>query len=263
MIRMSQKRAVILLISSVMGLTQSFAQDYALAKGDVSAVAFLTDEYLAKAVAKADSLFTARQYTQAFDLYENVFRTKHHSPAILLKMAFIQEGLGRLGESLYYLNLYYLASGDPQALVKMEELAEKNRLEGYESNPATQVYAWLHDHYLTLTGSLIALTVLLLALLAVNRKRRKSSPSLVLASLTITLALLFLQINFSAETRHGIVTQAPTYLMSGPSSGARVVAIIGEGHQLRITGRKDVWLEVEWRDQPVFVRDYLVRQVSL
>ena len=106
-----------ILLIFVMGITSALAK---APSEDPSAVV----------VAKADSLFATRQFTQAGDLYQSVFQKHHYSPAMLLRMAFIHEGLGRLGESLFYLNLYHLASSDPQALKKMEELAEKNRLQG-------------------------------------------------------------------------------------------------------------------------------------
>ena len=83
---------------------------------------------------KADSLFQAKQYTQSFELYTSVLKEKQYSPAMLLKMAYIQEGLGHTSMSLYYLHLYYLASHDDQALTKMEEIASKNGLEGYQSS---------------------------------------------------------------------------------------------------------------------------------
>src|SRR5436190_19381321 len=81
---------------------------------------------------KGDSLFSAKQYTQAFEHYQTLHASGRYSPNMFLRMAYIQEGLGHLGESMYYLNLYFLASDDTQALNKMEELAEKNNLEGYQ-----------------------------------------------------------------------------------------------------------------------------------
>src|SRR5689334_22771820 len=63
----------------------------------------------------ADSLFRARQYSQSFELYKAILEQHYYSPAILLKMAYIQEGLGHLGRSMYYLNLYYQATDDKQA----------------------------------------------------------------------------------------------------------------------------------------------------
>ena len=214
-------------------------------------------------LAKADSLFAARQFTQAADRYQALFKDHHYSPAMLLRMAYIHEGLGHLGESMYYLNLYHLASNDVQALKKMEELAEKNRLEGYESDASTKFFGWLQDLYLPLTAILASLNILLLALLIQNRRNRKAGPGAILVVLTLALTLLFFQVNYTQQTRRGIVTHAPTYLMSGPSAGSSVVAIIGEGHQLHIQGQEDIWLKVEWKEEEVYVRNFLVRGVAL
>jgi hypothetical protein len=52
---------------------------------------------------------------------------------MLLKMAFVKEGLGDYSNALYYLNLYYLKTYDKKVLKKMENLAERyHKLEGYE-----------------------------------------------------------------------------------------------------------------------------------
>jgi hypothetical protein len=215
------------------------------------------------ALVKADSLFAARQYTQALDLYRTLRVQNAWSPAMLLKMAYIEEGLGRLGESLYYLNLYHLASGDPQALKKMEELAEKNQLEGYQPDQTTQIYTWLQDQYYTVTIALAAVAMLFVALVFNHRKTRATIPGGWVTCLILTLALLYLHVNRSDTSRRGIVTSAPTYLMSGPSAGSTVIAIIGEGHQLHIQGKQDVWLKVEWKEEVAYVKESLVRPVAL
>lgn len=217
----------------------------------------------AVSLALADSLFSARQYTQAFDHYYAIRQQGAWSPAMLLKMAYIQEGLGRLGESMYYLNLYTLASHDQQAVKKMEELAEKNRLEGYGEEPMDPIHTALREYYLPLAAALAAVSILLLALMA-DQHRRKQKPSRVLAgALILLLAGLLTHVQFSRTTNRAIVTRSNTYLMTGPSAGSSVVEIIGEGHQLHILGKNDVWLKVEWKEKEVFVRDFLARPVQL
>ena len=48
-----------------------------------------------------DSLFQAKRYTQSFDLYHEIlFSYKKASPGMLLKMAYIKEGLGNYSEAL-------------------------------------------------------------------------------------------------------------------------------------------------------------------
>src|SRR5690349_2721164 len=81
---------------------------------------------------RADSLFQQKRYTQSFEIYNTLFQSHRYSPAMLLKMAYVQEGLNRISQSAYYLNLYYLATQDESALTKLGELADKYRLEGYE-----------------------------------------------------------------------------------------------------------------------------------
>src|SRR5689334_2250894 len=67
-------------------------------------------------IQQADSLFRSKQYTQSLEVYQAMFKERKYSPAMLLKMAYIQEGLGKIGQTLYYLKLYHLATDDEQAL---------------------------------------------------------------------------------------------------------------------------------------------------
>lgn len=214
-------------------------------------------------LAQADSLFAARQYTQAFDAYTAIHQNGQWTPAMFLKMAYIQEALGHLGESLYYLNLYALASHDPQADVKMAELAEKYRLEGYGEQPTEAVLVVLRSNYLPITLLLGAAALFLFAL-TINRARKQLKPSWGLSLATFfLLALLLVHVQLTPESRRAIVTRGQTYLMSGPSGGASVVDIVGEGHLVRIKSRHDAWLKVEWKEGEAYVRDFLVRKVAL
>lgn len=235
----------------------------ALVKQDLSAEALAKPDLSAEALAKADSLYTAKQYTQAFELYMTLRERGQYAPAMLLKMAHIQEGLDHLGESLYYLDLYFLASDDTQALKKMEELAKKNNLEGYETSESTHLLAWLQGQYVTIARILSSVGLFLLAVMYYLRVKKNLKPSFAGLAMVCTMTLLFIHINFSKTPERGIVARPQTYLMSGPSAGASVVAIIGEGHQLEITGKKDVWLKVRWKEDEVFVKENLVKPVRL
>jgi len=212
---------------------------------------------------QADSLFKAKLYTQSFDLYHNLFLEKKYSQATLLKMAFIQEGLGHLSQSLYYLNLYYLASGDEQALSKVNEVAKKNNLEGYESNQIPPLYKVLQDNYSTIIGVLAASAIFCLSFLAYQQRKTKKRPFVLAFVSLFFLGLLFLFVNFSSAPKQGIITTAPVYLMKGPSSGASVAAIVEEGHRLSMIGQEDVWLKVEWRDEEVFIKNNQLLPITL
>src|SRR5690349_20257780 len=69
----------------------------------------------------ADSLFMEKKFTQSLEVYRQIYDQGAYSPAMLLKMAYVEEGLGHTARSLYYLDKYYLMSRDDRALEKMEE----------------------------------------------------------------------------------------------------------------------------------------------
>lgn len=213
-------------------------------------------------VEKADSLFTSKQYTQSLELYKQVLNQKTYSASILLKMAYIQEGLGQISESLYYLNLYYLASNDKSALKKMEEVASTHRLQGYQVNQSRQVYYFLRSNYDVMTKILLGLCVLLFGLL-IFQKRRQKKPMTIAIMLLLLLSVFFFHINFSQKANMGIVHNNGTYLMSGPSAGSSVVGIIDEGHLLDLLGKDDVWIHVKWRNQDAYIKEDKILEIEL
>jgi hypothetical protein len=211
----------------------------------------------------ADSLFHARQYSQSFELYKAILEQHYYSPSMLLKMAYIQEGLGHLGRSLYYLNLYYQATDDKQALYKMEEIAEKNKLEGYASTETSRMFILLKENYVRIVAVLAAIITFLFALLIYYRVRLHQQPYFTAFMLLLVMGVLFAHINFSRQTSTGIVSIPTTYLMSGPSAGASVVSIVGEGHKLEITGKQDVWLKVRWLDKDAYIKQNSILPLQL
>src|SRR6478609_1971261 len=143
---------------------------------------------------KADSLFQAKQYTQSFEHYATLLDQKQYSPAMLLKMAYIQEGLGHVSMSLYYLHLYYLASQDEQALEKMEEIASKNRLEGYQSSDFNTLLTKLQHYSFQITALLLALVVFFFALIFYQKTRHHKKPIFTAFILMLFLGVLFVQL---------------------------------------------------------------------
>lgn len=213
-------------------------------------------------LAKADSLFGKKQYTQSFEIYQNLFDQQHYSPAMLLKMAYIQEGLGHVSISLYYLNLYYLASGDEQVLHKMDEYATKNKLEGFAYSSTTPWLFTLKKYQQHISWSFVSLIALFMAYQVYLV--RKSSRSIAPAVFALLFCVLLgVQINISPAPEEAIVINANTYLMTGPSAGANVITQIEEGNKLKVLGKKDVWLKVEWFDQVVFVKENQVLPLTL
>ncbi|MEK6781961.1 MAG: SH3 domain-containing protein [Bacteroidota bacterium] len=212
---------------------------------------------------QADSLFQAKQYIQSFELYSALLKEKHHSSAMLLKMAYIQEGLGHTSMSLYYLNLYYRASHDEQALRKMEEIASKNSLEGYQPSSFSSLFAWLQQYSFQIVAMLLSLIMFFFALLVYQKFKQQKKPVIPGLLLVFLLAVLFTHTHVNDFLNVAIVSEPSTYLMSGPSAGSSVMGIIDEGHLLKILGKTDVWIKVNWKDQEVYIKENSLLPVTL
>ena len=79
---------------------------------------------------EADSLFRSKKYTESKSIFSEITATGKASPALLLKMAYIDEGLGDYVQALFHLNSYYSMTSNEQALDKMRSIAEKKDLSG-------------------------------------------------------------------------------------------------------------------------------------
>lgn len=210
----------------------------------------------------ADSLFKVKQYTQSLKIYEEILAAKQYSPSMLLKMAYIHEGLANVSQGLYYLNLYYQATGDHQTLLKMQELAAKNRLEGYENPESDQFYYHLNKYGHLLSLLLAAATLFSIAWIY-RQKRKSHRPVGAVVMMMIFLVLLAVNVNFPFQNSEVMITDGNTYLMSGPSAGASVIAVVEAGHKLKRTNKKDVWLEVQWFDKPAYVKQNRATSITL
>ncbi len=213
-------------------------------------------------VNRADSLFKAKQFTQSYALYHSTLKEGNYSPAMLLKMAYIQDGLNHPALCLYYLNLYHKATDDYQAVTKMEDIATKNRLEGYQSSNTSQALLLIQKNA---DQIMLVLSTLVLLLFAVMIYQKRKKFSLLLSGILLFLfcCLLMAVTNWSSKPSLAIITQSSTYLMSGPSSGSSVIAIINEGHRVEVEGKKDVWLKIQWKDKDAFVKESCVIPVLL
>lgn len=203
----------------------------------------------------ADSLFKDKKYTQSYELYDSIYSLGNFvSPAMLLKMAYIREGLGDYTMALYLLYDYYVLTSDEYALEKMESLASARNLVGYEYSEKDYVISVYHKYYDEIILSLSALSFLFLSGLVYQKFRNKTRPLGNFILLSISSLSLIYVINLGMGDKEAIVIHQNTYLMDSPSSAGNVVDIIGEGHKIVIAGSKDVWIKTTWNDQIVFVK---------
>jgi hypothetical protein len=213
-------------------------------------------------IARADSLFRTKQFTQSFTIYQALLAQNQYSPAMLLKMAFIQEGLGHQGLCLYYLNLYQQVSDDHQAATKMEDLANKHRLEGYQSSDGSRVMHFFQKNNLRIVALLSVIIFFFFALLFYQKRKGDGVVATVLLIAFFSVSL-FAVANWGGKPSQVIISSGTTYLMSGPSAGASVISILDEGHRLTVQSEKDVWLKVKWKEKDAYVKKNNVLSIRL
>lgn len=211
----------------------------------------------------ADSLFRAERYTQSLEHYEEILRQRQYTPAMLLKMAYVNEGLNHIGAAMYYLNLYLVATHDKSVTRKMDELAEKFDLEGYETTDGDRLWAFYQDNHLNISLALTAIIILLLAIMYRTRTRFHARPVTAAIAVAVLATLLFTHQQYKDAGMKGIIAQPSTYLMAGPSAGAPVIDVVGDGHRVEVIGKKDVWLKVRWDDEIAYIKQNSLRPVRL
>jgi Bacterial SH3 domain len=212
---------------------------------------------------RADSLFQQKRYIQSLELYQKLFEDHRYTPAMLLRMAYVEEGLNNISRSVYYLNLYYLATQDEDALVKLEEVAIKNRLEGYSTDETDSFLSFYLTHHTLITIILVALAVLALAIALTQRLIFKHKPIGEFVCMCIVSALCLLHLSQKSFWEKAIIAKDNTYVMSGPSAGASVVMIARDGHRVSVIGKQDVWVKIKLGESEGYIRNSNLLPVKL
>ncbi|MCF6351550.1 MAG: hypothetical protein L3J06_00925 [Cyclobacteriaceae bacterium] len=212
---------------------------------------------------KADSLFTAHKFTQSFELFDSIYRQKKASPAMLLKMAYIKEGLGDFTLAQYYLNEYYLATNNDLALTKMEKLAKEKELVGYETNDLNFIRSLYYKHFQWLVIGIFFVTLTLFAFFIIQLKKFNKTPPVTSFFMLSALIGLFLLINFGKDYNEALIIKNNTFVMAGPSAGADVLDIINKGNKIEINREQDVWLQIEWQGKKGYIKNNNVRRLSV
>ncbi len=204
-------------------------------------------------ISMADSLFINQKYTEAFDIYEEIFLAGNISESMFLKMAFIKEGLGDYVQSLYYLDQYYNLTADKSVLLKMQELAEENGLGGYDVGDKDFFMNFLNLYRSEIQIGLLVICVFLLVF-SYQSKKKNHLPVGVPVLQVLLLAVLLIVSNDWLQKDTEII-QIPTLLMSGPSAGSEPIGWVVEGHKIEVLDRSEVWTKISWKNEEAYIRN--------
>ncbi len=204
---------------------------------------------------KADSLFKSKKYTESKAIFSEIIATGKASPALLLKLAYINEGLGNYVQALFHLNSYYILTSNEQALEKIRDIAEKNDLVGYEYSD----YYFFRNLLIQFKREVemsIFIILMFLTFLSFRKKRSKRSFRTIIYTQISMIFILGILVNDLFENDQAIIKTDNTILMSAPSAGAEPIEIIEKGHLIEVLSRHDTWIKILWYDQEVFIKTH-------
>lgn len=204
------------------------------------------------ALEKADSLFNSRSYKEAMEIYDSNYQSGIYSPAMLLKMAFISEGIGDNERATLYLSKYYDLDPNPQAITKIKNLTGQSSLVGYEVSDGQRFMIILTEYQYYIVGVLAVFLVL--SIITSWISGRKSGETQTFWPTILLIVLIFIANNFLNGPRTGLVTSSPTFIVTKPTAGGELVDMVEPGHRVRIKSSKDIWYEVEWKDKRAYIK---------
>lgn len=209
----------------------------------------------AELLVKGDSLFQKKKYSESFSVYKSLYDEGNYTAQMLLKMAYVKEGLGEVADALYYLNIYYVNFPQRNILKKMDSLAKTKGIEGYNYDDVNY-FLFLYYRYKseTMIGMIGILFLFFLAIVSnrvLFRRIPITSPYLFL----VLAAFVYLFVNYSSNFFYkGIIMNSKAIVMEAPSAGAQVVATLPKGTRVHVWGDEDVWYKITWEGQQAFVR---------
>ncbi len=200
----------------------------------------------------ADSLFNQRSYKEAMEIYEVNFESGIYSTSMLLKMAFIAEGIGDSERATLYLSKYYDLSPNPQTISKIKTLTGQAELAGYEVSDGMRFVLFLVEYKEIIVGGLTLF--LIMSLIGLWSPRKKLNEGRFYGPSIVLIGLIFATNNFLNGPSTGLVTSSPTLIRSKPSAGGDFIELVEPGHRVTIKSSKDIWYEIEWKDQIAYIK---------
>lgn len=211
----------------------------------------------------ADSLFELKKFTESFEIYERILdQDQQATPRMLLKMAFIKEGLGDYSSALYYLNVYYLKTSDKQARNKMKDIAEEHNLTGFVINDSDFFLNLLNKFQLPVMLGIFSISLLLLFYIFYKKHKTGAKPVVSAILLSAILVVVFYIANYADNHNQAIIIENHSYLMSGPSSGSDLVEVIEKGHRVKTYKEHGPWLEILWNGEKAYIKKDKVKKLG-
>ena len=204
----------------------------------------------AERLRQADSLFATGRYEASGPVYRRqVWQNRRASPAMLLKLAYVQQQLGHYPAALLYLSLAQARQPRVRTWQQMTTLAAQHRLVGYPATWQQELRVQAQRYYYPGLQGLLG-TVVVLAVWLLWRR----SPRGAWLGYAAYVAVVGTYLHLLHPKPVGLVARPGAALMAGPSAGAAWLSTAALGDRLPVLGHQDIWYRVEWQQRVAFVR---------
>jgi hypothetical protein len=214
---------------------------------------------LEKELVKADSLYKKKQYISAVKIYEKIYEEGKSSPAMLLKLAKIAEGMGNSGNSIYYLENYFRLTKDETALTYLQQTLDEKSALGFDYGLRYKADMFYKEWkiYFQLFFSIILFFGL--GLMIKNQSSNSKKRNYFAMALIPMLFIGFLN-NYDGRNE-AIITTIPSYLLEGPSSGANLVKKVNVPAKVEVKNKIDVWSHVIIDDKSAYIKTSQIKKL--
>ncbi|WP_375578119.1 hypothetical protein ABWH96_13880 [Marivirga tractuosa] len=214
---------------------------------------------LEKELVKADSLYEKKQYISAIKIYEKIYKAGNSSPAMLLKLARIEEGMENPGQSMYYLEKYYQFTKDEKVIDYLKETAETKEAIGFDYGLAYQADLFYKEWKIYFQLFFSVIIFLGLGLMIKNRNAIYKKRNYFALAFIPLLIVAFLN-NYNGKSE-AIITNTPSYLLEGPSSGANLVEKVNSPAKIQVKDQIDVWSKVIIEEKEAYIKTSQIRKL--
>jgi len=214
---------------------------------------------LEKELVKADSLYEKKQYISAIKIYEKIYNEGNSSPAMLLKLARIEEGMGNLGQSMFYLEKYHQFTKDEKVIDYLKETAESKKAIGFDYGLSYKADLFYKEWkiYFQLLFSIIIIFGLGMIIKHQNSLQKKKT--YFSTSLISILIVAFLN-NYNGKSE-AIVIGSHSYLLEGPSAGSNLVEKVSAPAKIQVKNQVDVWSKVVFEDKEAYIKTSNIKKL--
>ncbi len=191
-------------------------------------------------VFKGDSLFGNKKYIEALNQYNSVFQSGFYSESMILKMAYINEGLGNNEEAIYYLSFLNREKPSADLQNKIEALAVENGYSGYAFNDLSVVQLWLKNNYRTILMISLGVIGLCVLVFLVDIKYGKLYRQIMpLAVLAIVITVFFSSVKI--YSKQAVVVKENCMVYQEDSEFSAQLKKIKKGNLVTLLKSSNTW----------------------